>query len=158
VSKKVYEAPRIYLAAPLFSQVERIWNRNLAKAILEQEPGWEITLPQDFRVKGKFNDPERFPELFRRCVHSLEASRAVIAILDGADVDSGVAFEVGHASARSIPVIGVRTDYREGQEKGVNLMLANGCTSIVRKYSFGEDLTALAREIARRVRKRLPSS
>ncbi|MCH8030034.1 MAG: hypothetical protein IH874_08915 [Candidatus Dadabacteria bacterium] len=38
---------KIYLAAPLFSQVERRWNRELASVLLEQNPDTEVILPQD---------------------------------------------------------------------------------------------------------------
>ena len=147
------EAKKIYLAAPLFSQVERMWNRRLAAAIQSELPAIEMILPQDFRVKGKFNDPEHFTDLYRRCVHMLEQSSALVAILDGADVDSGVAFEVGLANGKGIPVIGIRTDYRNGQAMGVNLMIANGCSEVVRQYSFGEDLSQLARTIVRKLGK-----
>jgi nucleoside 2-deoxyribosyltransferase len=39
-------------------------------------------------------------------------SAAVLAILDGADVDSGTAAEIGYAAALGKPVIGLRTDSR----------------------------------------------
>ena len=48
-------------------------------------------------------------------VHNFEMvaqSDAVVAVLDGADVDSGVACEIGYAHAMGIPVIGYRSDFR----------------------------------------------
>jgi len=36
----------------------------------------------------------------------------VLAVLDGSDVDSGVAAEIGFAAALATPVVGVRTDWR----------------------------------------------
>lgn len=38
---------------------------------------------------------------------------AVLAVLDGTDVDSGVAAEVGFAAALGKPVIGLRLDFRD---------------------------------------------
>jgi nucleoside 2-deoxyribosyltransferase len=42
----------------------------------------------------------------------LERAAGVLAVLDGVDVDSGTASEIGWASARGLPVVGVRTDLR----------------------------------------------
>ena len=39
-------------------------------------------------------------------------SDLVVAVLDGSDVDSGVACEIGYAFGRGIPVIGYRSDFR----------------------------------------------
>ena len=40
---------------------------------------------------------------------------AVVAILDGADVDSGTCIEMGYAKAKGKLVVGVRTDFRAGK-------------------------------------------
>ena len=42
----------------------------------------------------------------------LAEAGAVLAVLDGPDVDSGTAAEIGWAAARKIPVIGLRSDFR----------------------------------------------
>ena len=42
----------------------------------------------------------------------LGEAAAVLAVLDGPDVDSGTAAEVGWAAASGLPVIGLRTDFR----------------------------------------------
>jgi nucleoside 2-deoxyribosyltransferase len=147
---------QVYLAAPLFSQMERQWNRAFAERLAVHCPGIEVILPQDFRVAGAYNDPRHFGDLFGRCTAALKASDAVVAVLDGADADSGVSFEVGVAWALGIPVVGVRSDYREGQEKGLNLMLAQGCSRVVREYAFQEETDLVASTTARRLEKILP--
>jgi nucleoside 2-deoxyribosyltransferase len=141
----------VYLAAPLFSQGERRWNRDLARALAERARGIEVTLPQDFRVKGRYNDRKRFEALFEGCLSAIAKSDAVLAVLDGADVDSGVAFEMGYAHALKIPVVGVRTDFRQSQERGVNLMCSRPCGEYVCRMSFGESIEGLADEIARKL-------
>jgi nucleoside 2-deoxyribosyltransferase len=73
--------------------------------------------------------------------------------LDGPSADDGTAFEAGYAIAKGKPVIGVRTDYRDSQERGMNLMLSQGCTEIVHPPSFDEDNKALVRDIARKISK-----
>ncbi len=41
---------------------------------------------------------------------------AVFAVLDGADVDSGTAAEVGWAAALGRPIVGWRSDFRKGSD------------------------------------------
>lgn len=43
---------------------------------------------------------------------AIDASDAVLAILDGPDVDSGAAAEIGHAFARGKPIVGYCGDFR----------------------------------------------
>lgn len=144
---------RVYLAAPLFSQVERAWNRALADAVRRLDPKVDVTLPQDFRLGGRYNDPRTYGALFRRCLAAIDAADAVLAVLDGPDADSGVAFEIGHAHARGIPVLGLRTDYRPGADHGVNLMCARACRYVIREFPFQEDVLVVARAVLRRLRK-----
>ena len=56
----------------------------------------------------------------------IDRSAGVLAVLDGTDVDSGTAAEVGYASARGLLVVGLRTDVRSaGDNEGcpVNLQV-----------------------------------
>ena len=143
---------KIYLAAPLFSQMERQYNRRLAEKLQELLPQCEIVLPQDFRVgSASFNDRRNLATVFRRCVDEIAGADLVLALLDGADADSGVAFETGYARGLGKPVLGVRTDYRQSQVKGLNLMLAAGASEILCHFSFNEQLDDLARLIVERI-------
>jgi nucleoside 2-deoxyribosyltransferase len=57
----------------------------------------------------------------------IDACAAVLAILDGPDVDSGTAAEIGYAAAIGRPVVGLRTDIRmsgENRAALVNLQVA----------------------------------
>jgi nucleoside 2-deoxyribosyltransferase len=147
----------VYLAAALFSMHERRANRASAQALEAALPGVRVILPQDYKVHGKFNDRRAFGEVYRACVKGITSSQALVAILDGPDADSGTSFEVGFAVAQGIPVVGVRTDYRPSQESGMNLMLSRGCTRILWRPCFDENIEALARDLARILRKVLPS-
>jgi nucleoside 2-deoxyribosyltransferase len=54
--------------------------------------------------------------LFDRDLLEIRKCDIVVALLDGADVDSGTAVEVGMAYALRIPVVGLKTDfYRRNQ-------------------------------------------
>jgi len=143
---------RIYLAAPLFTQAERAWNRALADEIAAAFAGAEVILPQDFRPAGRYNDDRHYSALFDRCLGGLRRADAVVAVLDGADVDSGVAFEIGFAHALGKPVLGVRTDYRPGADRGLNLMCARACRFLAREFAFQEDWRAAAAGIVRRLK------
>jgi nucleoside 2-deoxyribosyltransferase len=57
-------------------------------------------------------------------VDMIDRSFAVLAVLDGGDVDSGTAAEVGYASAKGKRVIGLRLDTRvTGDNEGVTVNL-----------------------------------
>jgi nucleoside 2-deoxyribosyltransferase len=48
----------------------------------------------------------------------------IVAIIDGADADSGTAWEMGYAAGLKKTVIAIRTDFRmAGSHERVNLML-----------------------------------
>jgi len=147
---------RVYFAAPLFTLLERRANRSLARAIQREMPQLEMVLPQDFKHEGKFNDERAFGVIFKDCIEGIDGADVVLAWLDGPDADSGTAFEVGYAFAKDKPVVGVRTDFRQNQERGLNIMLARACGNFVYRPSFDEDVAGLARDIARALKKAVP--
>jgi nucleoside 2-deoxyribosyltransferase len=56
----------------------------------------------------------------------IERADALLAVLDGADVDSGTAAEIGFAAALGKPIVGLRLDTRQaGDNEGalVNLQV-----------------------------------
>jgi nucleoside 2-deoxyribosyltransferase len=123
---------KVYLAGPLFTQAERQWNLDLAKGLSQN--GLEMLVPQVLAERyitehGGF-DPAA---LFGLAADSVRSADVVVAILDGADPDSGTAFECAIAWSRGIPVIGLRTDFRKGGDGvgNVNLMLSASCREMV---------------------------
>lgn len=142
---------KIYLSAPLFTQVQRRWNRMLAAGLEERIAGAEVILPQDFKFGQSLNNPKDFPKIFRACVDGVRQADVVVAVLDGPDVDSGTALEMGMAYERGIPIIGVRTDYRDSQDRGVNLAVAGACTELLREMSFGEDIGQLVKDLSGKI-------
>jgi len=155
LSPPVPNRPKVYLAGPLFTQHERLWNRDLARR-LEQRLACSVILPQDYKVGGcKHHSKRLFGEIFRLCVQGVRDCDAMVAILDGADADSGTAFEAGYAYALGKPIVGVRTDYRAQQELGTNIMLARGCQAFVYRPAFDEDLDGLVAELARKLKRLL---
>ena len=128
---------RVFIAGPLFSQAEREFNLKLDEFL--RKHGFETFLPQ--REVGELwkrihkRGRKTYRMIYEEDLRGLEGADVVVAILDGPDVDSGTAFEVGYACARGKPVIGLKTDMRvfaRGEE--VNNMLAQGMRKIVKNF------------------------
>ena len=73
-------------------------------------------------------------DIFSACVNGLSGSQIVVAVLDGADADSGTCWECGYAYAKGMKVVGLRTDVRKGGDdgSGLNLMLSTSSAALVR--------------------------
>ena len=113
---------KIYFAGPLFSAAERDWNVAVATAL--REAGHEVFLPQE-QEPGK-----DAPGIFSTDVGGIDWSSCLVAIMDGADPDSGTCWEVGYAY-RKKPIILVRTDIRRNEGSGgsgYNPMLTESAT------------------------------
>jgi len=120
MEKGLVSRKRIYLAAPLFSDAERAFNLVLRDLLTAQ--GYPVYLPQETGegVEGRGSDRA----IFESHIRALDAAGCVIAVCDGADTDSGTAWEIGYVIAKGIPVIALSTDRRRAKaERRVNLMI-----------------------------------
>ncbi|VVB95845.1 Nucleoside 2-deoxyribosyltransferase [uncultured archaeon] len=121
----------VYLAAPLFSEAECDFNRKLGDLIIDE--GFLVFLPQEDsnNIHDKKN---RQVIIFNKNLAALDSSDIIVAVIDGADVDSGTAWEIGYAYSKGKPVLGLKTDFRTlGIEGTVNLMIERSvvlCTSV----------------------------
>ena len=111
----------VFLATPLFSEAEREFNSKIAERL--RENGFEVWLAQEASFIQHDTHKEK-KAIYEGDISALKASDVVVAILDGSEVDAGVAYEMGYAKALEKPIIGLKTDYRtfSGMEE-VNLML-----------------------------------
>jgi nucleoside 2-deoxyribosyltransferase len=131
-------ALRIFLAAPLFSEAERDFNSKIAAAFRKE--GFEVWLAQEHKFVEDHSIKMK-NAIFTEDLEALKKSDIILAVLDGVDVDSGVAFEVGFGYANRKPVLGLKTDHRvfSGVEP-VNLMLeasiAKLCKSMEEAMDF----------------------
>jgi nucleoside 2-deoxyribosyltransferase len=113
---------KLYFAGPLFTAAERDWNVALAGAL--RDAGHEVFLPQE-QEPGK-----DAPGIFSTDVGGIDWADALVAIMDGADPDSGTCWEVGYAY-RKKPIVLVRTDLRRNEGSGgsgYNPMLTESAT------------------------------
>lgn len=124
---------RIYLAAPLFNDMERSFNARLTALI---EPFAEVFLPQRDGKLMRNLVADGMPlatarrMVFEADIAALKACTHVVAVLDGRTIDEGVAFEVGYAHALSKTCIGLKTDDRTLLPSGDNPMILAGCHEI----------------------------
>jgi nucleoside 2-deoxyribosyltransferase len=112
---------RIYFAGPLFTGPERTWNAEVTEAL--RVAGHEVFLPQE-QEPGK-----DAAGIFATDVGGIDSAEGLVAIMDGADPDSGTSWEVGYAF-RKKPILLVRTDFRTfaGRSGDYNPMLTEAAT------------------------------
>lgn len=111
----------VFLAAPLFNEAEREFNFKIAEVL--RKNGFKVWLAQEasFITKGTHEEKS---EIYEIDISALKASDLVVAVLDGLEVDAGVAYEIGYAKALGKPIIGIKTDHRTfSKMEEVNLML-----------------------------------
>lgn len=95
--------------------------------------GFSVFLPQEDAEDAKEEHERQNQEyIFRRCVEGVDGSDLIVAVLDGGDVDSGTAWEIGYAYAKGKPIIGLRTDFRALSNGIVNLMIEVSANALAR--------------------------
>jgi nucleoside 2-deoxyribosyltransferase len=121
---------RVYLAGPLFSQAERNWNASLRDLLATHL--FEVFLPQEQgEDTGAGRGSLSVEGIYAKNRAALDAAHMVVAVCDGADADSGTAWEMGYAHARGKPVYAARTDFRRvGESERVNLMLEHAAVFV----------------------------
>jgi nucleoside 2-deoxyribosyltransferase len=139
--RPVKEAERraVYLAGPAgFSDSGRLWHETvlvpavLAAGLVPKDP-WAGPSPitdvlESLPYGHELREALQAANLKqgRIDLDLVDQSEAVLACLDGPDVDSGTAVEVGYAFARHKLIVGLRTDIRRSADNDgslVNLMV-----------------------------------
>ena len=129
------EKKKVYVASPLgFNEAGRLYLRkelhpaleSLGLAILDPW-AWQAGLSnrQIMDMAGKGTPDDLAIELGAKNIAAVDMANLVVAVLDGPDVDSGTAGEMGNAQAKGLPVYALRTDFRFSgdSEQGINLQL-----------------------------------
>lgn len=124
----------VYLAAPLFNARERAFNLQLARNL--ERKGCTVFLPQRDGTLLTSMLAAGVPQLvaerrvFLQDTEAMQRANAIVAILDGAVVDDGVAFEIGFMSALGRSCVGLQTDVRRALPSGNNPMLGRALSNI----------------------------
>jgi len=135
----VFARYRAYLAAPLFSEAERSYNLQIADLLRKNM--FEVYLPQETGDDSGTRKKDEQTRLFSSNKKAIDDADIIIAIIDGADADSGTAWEMGYASAQGKHVIALRTDFRNaGTHEKVNLMLEQSATVVSTREALLEAL------------------
>jgi nucleoside 2-deoxyribosyltransferase len=131
--------PSVYLAGPLgFSPITKAWHDGTlvpavrAAGFEPLDPWADPDAEAQFAAADAVADREARRAAFAAVNARLAAANeamlrradAVLAVLDGVDVDSGTAAEIGFAAALGIPCVGLRTDVRQaGDNEGTTVNL-----------------------------------
>ena len=133
---------KIYLAAPLFSESEREYNKRIAEIL--RQLLYEVYLPQEMGDECAVRENKDYIRIYEHNKKTLRDSDIVVAVIDGADADSGTAWEMGYATALEKRVIALRTDFRMvGRQERVNLMLEQSAVVIRSMEELGDALKSL---------------
>jgi len=109
---------KIYVASPLgFSEASRDFYCERLLPLV-RESGFEVLDP--WNIGFEVPSPEAGKEAWRHFnallgeenAKAIESSVGVLAVLDGMDVDSGTASEIGYAFALGKKILGYRGDFR----------------------------------------------
>ena len=104
---------KAYLANGLFSIGDRYVNERIAAELRKAIGGIELYVPQE---NDAINDKSAYADslaIAAADLAHLEESDVLIAVLDGVEVDSGVAAEIGVFSTFNRPIIALFSDVRQ---------------------------------------------
>lgn len=117
-----------YLANGLFSLADRNVNELIAKSLRDAIEDLDLFVPQEQGIndKNSYADSITIAELD---TENLLESDFLIAVLDGVEIDSGVASEIGAFYTTGKKIIGLYTDVRQlgrDNEKKINALIEDG--------------------------------
>lgn len=131
---------KIYVASPLgFSEVGKRYMYEKIIPVIKKL-GYSVLDPWKLTSAKKINAVKNLPYgakkrqrwrklnkiMGRNNANAIKESSGLVAVLDGVDVDSGTASEIGYAAALGKPVLGYRGDFRlsaDNEGSTVNLQV-----------------------------------
>lgn len=102
-----------YLANGLFSKADRMLNSYIATVLRQEFPELDLFVPQE---SAEINDKNAYADsqmIAEWDTNKLLESDFMIAVIDGAEIDSGVSTEIGIFSTTGKPIFGLYTDVRQ---------------------------------------------
>jgi len=138
--------PKLYFAAPLFSQAERTFNVMLEAHLSET---FDVFLPQRDNhlfvelVASGLSIEAAQQRVFDGDLDAIEGSDVLLMVLDGRCIDEGACFELGFAYAMHKTCIGLQTDPRRLLPIGNNPMIER---ALSKSFQTVEELLHWARQ------------
>ena len=120
---------KAYLANGLFSIGDRFVNELLAKELRTEIPEIDLYVPQE---NDAINDKQAFANsiaIAQADMEKLQNSDVLIAVVDGIEIDSGVAAEIGVFSTYNRPIIALFSDVRQlgrDNQQKINALVEDG--------------------------------
>ena len=120
---------KAYLANGLFSIGDRYVNELLARELRAAIPEIELYVPQE---NDAINDKNAYADslaIAAADLDSLKESDVLIAVIDGVEIDSGVAAEIGAFSMLNRPIVALFSDVRQQgrtNAKKIDALVADG--------------------------------
>jgi len=121
--------PLCYVASALgFTDAGAYYYENVylpaLRAVVTPVDPWALTTAQEVaEARAAGRDGEFALEIGARNADAIRSCTLLAAHLDGQEVDSGTAAEIGFAAALGLRCFGLRTDLRESGEPGVSVNL-----------------------------------
>jgi nucleoside 2-deoxyribosyltransferase len=117
---------RCYVASPLgFTDAGRHWYADVLlpalAPLVEVVDPWSLATREEVAAGG--GSREFWLSLGARNDAAIRSCELLVAVLDGQELDSGTAAEVGFAAALGLRCFGLRTDVRQHGEPGVHVNL-----------------------------------
>ncbi|MBF8755761.1 nucleoside 2-deoxyribosyltransferase [Pseudomonas guariconensis] len=125
----------LYLAAPLFNKMELNYNASLKEYL---SPYFDVFLPQEDGlllrdiVERGTNENVAARIVFDADIQAMADADLILAVLHGAHIDEGVAFEMGYCFASGKRCIALQEDVRQALPTGNNPMISQSCERIFR--------------------------
>ena len=120
---------KAYLANGLFSIGDRYVNEVIAQNLREAIPQIDLYVPQE---NDAINDKNSYADsltIARADLEGLKDSDVLIAVIDGVEIDSGVAAEIGAFSMLNRPIVALFSDVRQlgrTNAKKIDALIADG--------------------------------
>ncbi|MDX2342489.1 MAG: nucleoside 2-deoxyribosyltransferase [Acidimicrobiia bacterium] len=126
---------RVYYAASLFNEAEREFNLKVVSMIHDLGlstwfPQEDVGLLSDFIEEDGMSLIEAREHIFRLNIAAVKEADVVVFVLDGRGPDEGACIEAGIAWGMHKRVIALKTDFRDGEHGGNNLMIDGIVTDV----------------------------
>lgn len=127
---------KAYLANGLFSEADQLYNRHIAAEIRNNFQSIDLYVPQE---NAALNDKSGYAnslDIFKGDNFYLDSADLMIAVIDGVEIDSGVAVEIGRFvtlkefdKSKNRHIFGIYSDIRQQgrtNSKKIDALIADG--------------------------------